>query len=449
MKKHNPYILSGSISKGVLSLSAPIVFTMFFHSLLNIVDTFWVGKISALAVAAVSISWPIVFILIALAAGISTGANALVARFVGSKDLPSASLAAKNSIYIGVTLSLILTVFGLLLLKPLFIFLGASGELLSEALSYARIFFYGTIFHVIMFIFGSILRGEGDTKTPMRIGVAINVVNMILDPLFILVLGLGVAGAALATTISAIIGCVFYLRYILADKAIVKIDFKKLEFSKKLSYEVLFIGVPASLRNVVNAIGVFFTIKVVAVYGAAAVAAYGIAFRVESFGVLPVVAIALATMTMVGQNLGAENFSRAKTSGWISASLGAGLMAGFGLLVFAFASEIVKIFNTETEVVRIGAEVLKIKSPAFLFSALIMSLGSAFQAFGKSHYSLIITILRVTLMLILIYWFNDLYGLVGVWWGIVLSGVLSGLINLIWYLLYNPKKTSKTLGNLL
>lgn len=444
MKNHNPHILKGSISKGVLSLSAPIVFAMFFHSLLNIVDTFWVGKISAVAVAAVSISWPVIFILIALSAGISTGTNSLVARFVGANDMDKASDVAKNSIFLGLMLAILLSVTGLMLLKPLFIFLGASGELLSLALDYSRIVFYGTVFHVMNFVLASILRGEGDTKTPMKIAITINVVNMILDPILILYLGLGVAGASLATLLSVALGVGLYFRFILSDKANVRLDFSKFGLDWKLIYDVLFIGFPASLRNITNAVGVFFTMKFITVYGAAAVAAYGIAFRVESFGVLPVVAISLATMTMVGQNLGAEQFKRAKRSGWVSAFLGAAVMAVFGILVFIFAPYIIKIFNSEKEVVRIGAEVLKIKSPAFLFSALIMSLSSAFQAFGKSHYSFIITIFRVALMLALIYWFNSLYGLVGIWWGIVLSGILSGIVNVVWYKLYSPKKALKT-----
>lgn len=439
MKNSNPNILQGNLTKGLITLSAPIIFAMFFHSLLSIVDTFWVGKIGATAVAAISVSWPIIFILIALAAGISTGCSALVARFVGSKDLASASRVAQNSLIIGVVFAVVLTILGLLSISTLFRFLGTSGELHTQAVAYTNIIFYGTTFSILMFILGSVLRGEGDTKTPMKIGVGINILNMILDPILIFGFGWGVQGAAIATVVSTLAGLVAYLSYFWQGKSLVKIVFNKLEYSQKLIYEILFIGIPASLRNITNAIGVFFVLKIITTYGSAVVAAYGIAFRVEMFGVLPVVAIALSTVTMVGQNLGANNLPRAKMSGWISASLGAAIMAIFGILVYVFAKPIIGFFNSEADVIFYGTQALKIKAPVFLFSALVTTLSAAFQAFGKSHYSFFMTVFRVVLMLALAYWFNTIWGVLGVWWAIALSGVVSGLINVSWYKIYQPK----------
>lgn len=439
MKPKNPYILEGNITKGVITLATPVIFAMFFTSLLNIVDAFWVGKISAEAVAAISVSWPIIFIVIATSAGISTGASALVARFVGAQDLQQASKVAKNSILLGAVLSVILMAIGLFFNQSLFKFIGATGEVFDQAVVYSQIFFYGTIFSVLIFTLGAVLRGEGDTKTPMYIGIGINIFNMVLDPIFIFTFGWGVAGAAWATTLANLLGAVMYLAHFWSGKSLVPLVFNKLEYSQKFINEILFIGVPAALRNMTNAIGVFFTIKIIASYGPAVIAAYGIAFRIESFGVLPVVAIATAAVTMVGQNLGAENLKRAKHSGWVGAYIGTVIMVVFGIIVWVFAEPIVRIFNSEPDVVLYGTEVLKIKAPAFLFSALIMTLSSAFAAFGKSHYGFIVTVFRVGSMIGMAYWFNSIWGFVGVWWAIVLSGALSALFNVIWYSLYHPR----------
>lgn len=441
MKSHNHHILQGSLTKGLIKLSGPVVLAMFFSSLLNIVDTFWVGKISALAVAAVSMSWPIIFILIALSAGISTGCNALVAKYFGAKDVGKAAVVAQNSLVLGFFMALVLTIVGVFVNPWLFKFLGAEGETFFAALDYANIIFYGTIFLVITFVLSAVLRGEGDSKTPMKIGIGVNVLNMILDPIFIFWFGWGIRGVAWATTLSSLVGVLLYILYFVQGKSVIPLRFKNIIIDRKIIYDILFIGIPASLRNVANAIGVFFTIKIVAWHGIAAVAAYGIAFRIESFGVLPVVAVALSTITMVGQNLGANQFDRAKKSGWASVGLGALMMAVFGFFVFIFSQTIVAIFNNDAEVVKIGQEVLMIKSPAFLFSAVILILGSAFQAFGKSHYSLVLTVVRVALMISLAYWFNSIWGLVGVWWAITLSGVVSAVFNASWYYFYQPSQT--------
>lgn len=440
MADKHAYILEGNLTRGVITLSTPIIFAMFFHSLLNLVDTFWVGKISATAVAAVSVSFPVTFMIIALAAGISTGATALVARFVGAKDYNNASKVAKNALILGIAFSAIIMLVGLLFNSEIFKFLGVSGELHSLAVQYTRIIFYGTFFYVLMFTLGSIIRGEGDTKTTMWVGVSINILNMIIDPIFIFTLGWGVQGAAIATIVSTAVGMIAYLYHFWRGKSIVKLVFNKLEYSAKYIYEILYIGVPASLRNITNAIGIFFTIKIIASYGPEVVAAYGIAFRVETFGILPVMAIAISTVTMVGQNIGANKLQRAKRSGWISVAIGSASMAGFGVIVWIFAAPIIQIFNTESEVVFHGTQILKIKAPAFFVAAIIMTLSSAFVAFGKSHYGFIITAFRVSLMLALAYWFNSIWGIIGVWWAIVFSGIFSALLSIVWYKLYQPNE---------
>ena len=447
MKQHNAHILEGSLTRGVITLSTPVIFAMFFQSLLNIVDTFWVGKLGATAVAALSMSWPVVFITIALAAGISTGATALVARFVGGKDISKAGQATQSAMVLSLGASLLLTGVGFVFAPQLFTFLGASGEMYQQALAYTNIIFYGTVFMILLFTLGAVLRGEGDTTTPMKIGIAMNIVNIVIDPFFIFTLGWGVAGAAIGTVIANIFGFGMYLAYFWRGRSIVPLIVRHFVTTSEMVKEILFIGVPASLRNVSNAIGVFFTIKIISSYGTAAVAAYGIAFRVESFGVLPVVAIALSAVTMVGQNLGAAQLRRAKASGWVSVMLGTTIMAVFGFLLFINASSVVAIFNNESEVVRIGTEVLKIKAPFFLFSAVIMILSSAFQAFGKSHYSLVITVLRVILMIGLAYLFNSIWGLSGVWWAITVSGLIFAVASMFWYHRYQPQSIQPRTGS--
>jgi len=448
MKHHNPHILEGSLTKGVITLSTPIIFSMFFQSLLNIVDTFWLGRLGAEAVAAVSVSWPIIFIVIALASGVSIGCNALVAKYYGAKDLASANQAAENSIWLGAFLALFLTIIGFFVSPSLFRFIGVQGEVYKLALIYTDIIFVGTAFVFLMFILGAILRGEGDTKTAMKIAIGINVVNFVLDPVLIFLAGWGVAGAAVATVIANILGLVAFLVFFQTHEWF-RLRFRGVDFNLKQIKDILFIGVPASLRNVSNAIGTFFITKIIAGYGAAAVAAYGIGFRLDSLGVLPVVAISSAAVTMVGQNFGAGNYQRAKNSGWISSGLGLVLLGVIGMLTFIFAPWLINIFTGEKEVIDIGSTFLRIRTPGLVFSAVIMTLSAAFQAFHKSHYSFILTLLRVISMIVMAYWFNDLFGLSGVWWAVTVSSIILAVAITVWYALYQPKEVEEKPENLL
>ena len=446
MKHQNNHILEGSLTKGVISLSTPIIFTMFFQSLLNITDAFWLGKVGAEALAAVSVSWPIIFIVIALASGLSIGANALVARYYGAGDLKTASLVAENSVILGAGFSVLITIVGLVISPSLFIYMGVTGVVFDFALQYTNVLFWSSALMFISFILSSILRGEGDTKTPMKIGIAVNIVNFILDPIFIFSLGWSVQGAAVATALANLVGLAVYVVFFSSHPWLNNIiEFRNFRPNFEFMKEIFVIGWPASLRNISNAIGVFFTAKIIAVYGASVLAAYGISFRVQSFGVLPVVAIATGTITIVGQNLGAKQLSRAKTSGWVSTAIGSAIMAVFGLLVFIFADHIIGIFNNEPAVLAVGSQVMKIESLGFIFSAIIMVLSAAFQAFGKSMYSFVVTAVRVAVMVALAYWWNSLWGYVGVWWAIVASGLIAAVGLMIWYIIYQPQPAGKKL----
>jgi len=435
MTKSN-HILGGSLTKGVIYLSTPIIFSMVFQSLFNVVDAFWLGKVGSVAIAAVSVSWPIIFITIALASGLGIGCNALVARYFGAKDMSTVYRVIRSSLLLGLIAALILTAAGFIFSPMLFRFMGAEGLLFNYALDYTYIIFAGVIVLVLPFVLAAVLRGEGDTKTPMKIAIGMNTLNMILDPIFIFTFDWGVKGAAIATVASNIIGLIVYFWLFQKYRPeVIRLPC----FDFKIAKEVIFIGFPASLRNIANAVGVFFITKIVTGYGTNVVAAWGIGSRIQSFGILPVVAITAATITIVGQNLGAGNIKRAKKSAWVSTALGMIIMAVFGLFIFAFSAWAIKFFNNELGVVKIGSLMLKIRVPAFVFMAAIMIIASAFQAFGKAHYSFIITSLRVIFMIALAYWLNSLWGYIGVWWAITISSVVLAAGIALWYELWQPK----------
>ena len=221
MKKIN--LAEGSIVKNLISLSWPMMLAFTLQTGFNVVDAIFVGRLSALALAAVSLTFPVVFLMISLAAGAGVGTTSLIARLFGAKKAKEANNAAEHAYIIAFVLSILFTLSGLVFAKPLFIFIGATEELLPLVLDYSNVIFMGSIIMFIAFISNSILRGEGDMKTPMKVMMISTLVNVILDPILIFgfwfIPSMGIRGAAIATVIARFIGMIIVLNHILSGKS--------------------------------------------------------------------------------------------------------------------------------------------------------------------------------------------------------------------------------------
>ncbi len=284
--KQDKDITTGPILPKMLSLTGPLMVIAILNSTLNLIDMFWVGKLGSDSIAAVAIGGTIMMVVFAALIGITRGTIALVARYVGAKDAKNADAVASQSIMLGLIIALATILVGLLFTDKLFLILGASPEVLKIGSSYLKIILIGGITMVLLYFGNSILQAEGDTVTPMKFMFLSNIINIILDPIFIFGLGvprMNTSGAALATVLSQAVPA--FLVLLLLSKRRSKVHIHISQFKIKLTFlkEMLKIGLPASLQMFFRSIMGLVLMGIVASFGTAAIAAYGITYRVRTF----------------------------------------------------------------------------------------------------------------------------------------------------------------------
>lgn len=254
----------------------------------------------------------------ALASGVGVGTTSLVARCLGRKDLNSAESAAKHSLLLAATVGPCFALTGLVCQRSLFTLMGAGPDILPLVLEYSTLIFLGSIFILISIAASSVLRGEGDMRTPMVTMIIAVVLNAVLDPLLIFGIGifprLGVRGAAMATLISRAVGCVLIVGYLFKGRALIRLRLRGFRYDRGIIGGILSVGLPTSLNRVIMSLGAVLLIRIVAAFGFCAIAAYGIAMRLDQLVVLPCIGIATAVVAIVGHNVGARRFDRAAST---------------------------------------------------------------------------------------------------------------------------------------
>ena len=427
-------LTEGSIVKTILKTSIPLIVAFLLQSAFNIVDAFFVGKISSEALAAVSISFPVVFLIISLGAGIGCGASAVFFRFIGAKEYEHANNAAMHSIIAAVVIGILLSTLGFLAAPVLFDWTGAKGNLKAMALDYINILLLFSSFMLVIMVTNSILRGEGDMKTPMKIMGFSAILNMILDPIFIFTLGWGIRGAAMATVFSRSVGLIFLVYYMLSGKSLIKLDFGNFRYNFDYIKRVFYVGIPSALSNITMSVGMFILTVIVGFFGTDALAAFGIGFRLDAIAILPGMGISVAVISIVGQSIGAGKIERARKVAMRAGVFSSVFMSVVGIFLYAFAPQIISIFNSEPEVIEHGTSFLHIIPLSYLFVGIAMCASGAFIGSGKAVLALISTILRVIVFSVPAAYFLSMqygYGVSGVWWGMVLGTFLGFLVTML------------------
>ncbi len=365
----------GSIPVLVRRLAIPASIGFFFNTMYNVVDTFYAGLVSTQALAALSLSFPVFFLIIAFGYGLSTGATALISNYLGAGNREKAIRYTAQSISYAVLLSIGLTIFGYFSAPFLFQILGASKNYLTMSLDYINVIYYGAVFFVLSFILNAPLNAVGNTKPYRNFLIIGFFLNLILNPIFMFgwigFPALGLAGIALATVVIEILGCV-YLCYKLYESGLINVSTRKsllpdLKSFKDLTQQ----GFPASMNMATVAIGIFVITYFVSRFGKEAVAAYGIATRIEQIALLPTIGLNIATLSLVGQNMGANKCHRVRETLHTTLKYGA-FVALFGvLLLFIFSKLLMGLFTDDHAVVNIGSVYLKIAA-FLLWSYVIM-----------------------------------------------------------------------------
>lgn len=434
-----PDLLSDPIRPLVRRLALPVGIGFFFNTMFNVVDTWYAGRISTEAVAAVSLSFPLFFLIIAVGSGISTGATAIIGHALGAGRRDEAELYASQTISFALLHGLLLTIFGLLAAPLIFRAMGARGDYLSLAISYMGAMFSGSAFFIANQAHNSILNASGDTKSFRNFLILAFVLNLIYDPWFIYggfgLPPLGLPGIAWGTVTIQLIGTIYLHRRARRTGLLGVLGWKGFLPRRAMFRELFRMGFPSSLTMLTVAAGIFVITWYVGRFGREAVAAYGIATRIEQLVLLPVMGLNVATLTLVAQNSGARQFGRVRETVLVALTSGITLMCLGTLLVFLAAEPLMRFFTADPPVIAFGCQYLQII--AFLLHAYVILYINSFalQGLQRPRFGLFLGIFRQFAAPMPVFWLLTSvlqWGVTGIWWGIFFINWLAAGLSLLY-----------------
>lgn len=394
----NERLLTQDVSTLLKSIAIPASTGMFFNTMYNVVDTFYAGLISTEAIAAMSLSFMIFFMVIGLGYGFSSAITALIGNAFGRKKNHLASIYAHKGIFFMMIMAIVLSIVGYLIAPPLFVLLGASGEYLNISTSYINIILAGTVFFMLNFSLNAILVSRGDTKTYRNTLIFGFFANLILNPLFIygflFIPAMGIKGIALATVLIQVFNMLWMLYKVLETKLV---HFNKLEYflpHKKIYTDFIKQGTPASLNMITMACGSILLTYFVSHYGVKAVAGYGIGFRVEQIMLLPALGLSTAVLSLVSNNFGAKLYDRVYLI--VKKALQYGFaVATFGIVfLYIFGELLSKIFDKDAEVIAFSVDYLLVEVWIFYAYVVLFVCISTLQAIKQPKMILYIGLYR-------------------------------------------------------
>ena len=431
-------------SKALWSLAIPIMFGMGVQTLYNLVDMIFIGKLGGESIAGIAFNMPLFFLVLGLTMGLGTGVTASIARFIGQENKKEADNSAEHAIAMAMVISIFLCLLGLMFGKTILSFFGAEGDILSIAWEYLHVMCIGMPFMIFSGFFRSILAGEGDMKFPMMVAGLGTVLNIVLDPIFIFELesyggigfGLGVAGAAMATVISqVIVFCVFIYMLFVKEHSYITFRLKDFSFSKVIIWDIVSVGLPASLSMIVMAIGQGVFNKILIYFSADTVAAYQVAGRLDMLVFLPIFSIAASLTTLVGMFYGAKEYDTLRFTiryGILSAFFITIISSSF---IYFFADFTVGFFTDDDLIISIAVSFLKLFSLVYPLIAIAITTGRVLQGLGKGLPVLIITIIRVlgvSAPLALFFIFYLAKPVEWVWYSMMISTIIAFIISMVW-----------------
>lgn len=440
--KNSKSFTEGSIFKALVSLSVPVVFANILQTAYQLTDTFWVGKLGAEAVAAVSLSFPIIFLLMAVGGGLTIAGSILVAQNIGMKNIQKANHVSAQTLLMMTAVVLPLSILGYVFSTPIMALMGAEPAVLPQAVSYMQISFVGLIFVFGFFVYQALMRAVGDVKTPIYIVLATVILNLIIDPLFILGFGpipaFGVAGAAIATDVTQAIATFIGLAMLFSGKYGIHLKLHEFKPDNKLILDMFKLGLPASIDQSMRALGLTVMTFLVAGLGTSVVASYGIGTRILSFIIIPAIGLAMATSTIVAQNIGAGKIDRAEESAKLSAWSAFILLTIVGVLLYIFAEPVSAAFITgDAKALAGSVAYVRIMSLTFGFLGVQQAISGALQGSGNTFAAMMLTMISQWVLQFPIAYILSRHTTLhenGIWWAFPISNVIIAIISVLWFM---------------
>lgn len=434
--KKREAILSGNVPSTLIKITIPSIVGMLGLMIFNVVDTYFVGRLGALELAAISFTFPVIMVINSVVFGIGTGTMALFSRAVGKHNLEEERLLATSSLALGIILSVLVGIAGFVTIEPVFRLLGAGDDLMPYIRTYMRIWYMGSAFMVIPMLGDSILRGLGDTFTPAFVMLTVATVNAVFDPLLIFGIGpfpaMGVAGAALATIFSRAIAATVSLLIQVFREKLITIRGLSVQGVWTKWKSLLHIGLPNSGIKAILPLGTAIFTSILSVYGNEVVAGFGVAAKIEGVVLAIANAFGVTATVFVGQNLGAGNLDRIKSGiRWMRLDVHiVGLVAA--IFMFFFGGNMAGLFNDDPIVRNTAAAYLMIVPIGYGFFACSQIAASVLNVYHKPFLAGGLSLIQISLVSVpLAYYLSGFWGPKGVFTAILVSFVVIGLLSFI------------------
>lgn len=427
---------TGNISSQMIAFALPIFLSQVFQQLYNTADAFIVGKfLGTEALGAVTSSGTLIFLLTSFFIGTTMGAGIVISRYFGEGNADKVSRAIHTNIAFGLACGVVLTVVGVIFTPTFLRWMNTDEVILPFAIEYFRYYFLGGLALVMYNICRSIMNALGDSKRPLYYLIFSSVLNIVLDVLFVGVIGWGVWSAALATVISQIASVVLCLIYLCKKGNIFTVEFKKIRFHLDMLGEIIKYGLPSGVQNSVIALANVIVQSQINSFGYFATTAYGVHAKVEGFGFLPITSFNMATTTFISQNLGAKQYDRAKKGakfGILAAVVAAEVV---GILTYIFAPHLIGFFDKTPEVIALGVQQSRTVTLFYCLLALSHAIAAVCQGAGKAFVPMFVMLsvwcgIRVAYITLVMHFIGQIEF---IYWAYPITWTISSVIYLIYY----------------
>lgn len=421
----NSDLTSAPIPLLVRRLAIPAGTGFFFNTMFNVVDTWYGGQLSTSALAAMSLSFPVFFLVLAIGSGVSSGATTMIGNALGRKNHEEARRYLSQSLSFTILHALLLTAAGLALAPHIFMLMGARGEYLAHALSYMNVIFAGSTFFLLNYVMNAIHNAHGNTWAYRNFLIGGFFLNLALDPWFMYggagIPALGLAGIALATVFIQCLGVVYLFSQLSKTGSMPSFLFADLRPRWSYYRELFRQGFPAAMNMMTVSFGIFIITWYVGRFGEQAVAAYGIGTRIEQIALLPVMGLNMSTLALTAQNFGAERIDRIRETLNVSLRYGIFLAITGTVAALLYSRQLLGFFTSDRSVIDIGVSFLAIEAYVLPAYVLLYICISAMQGIKMPLFGLIIGLFRQIAGPALVFHLSTVVmklGLLGIWWGI-------------------------------
>ena len=452
-RSFDPRLLEGSIVRSLVLLAVPIMGANILQVAYQLVDAFWVGRLGAAAVAAVSITMPLMFVLIAAGMGFAIAGTTLIAQYTGARDHKMVDHVAAQTLLTILAVSVVLGALGFALAPWLLHLMGVTSDVYRNALSFIRVVFIALPFTFLYAMVQALMRGVGEVKVPLYIVAGTVVVNFFLDP--ILIFGrfgapaMGVTGAAIATLIAQLMAAIVALWVLFGGRFGIHVRWRDFKPDFAFVRRAFLLGYPASIEQSARAVGMTLMTFLIVSFGTIVTASFGVATNVINVALIPAMGFSMATSTLVGQNIGAGNISRAEKTARLSALVTFIALSLLGLVCSLLATPIVRFFVPQSpQVIAEGAHLLRIVSWSFGFVGLQFALLGVLRAAGEMLAAMTTSLVSQWLLSLPLAYLlskHTALGADGLWWALPLSNIVTACIAGALFL-WGPWKTRKLTG---